>query len=259
MLIDWFTVAAQIINFLILVLLLRRFLYRPVIRAMSEREAQIAAQIEDAKLLRQEAVEAAESYRQQRKELDNFRDALLSEAREDAERWRKDTIHKAREEIDEARNRWHKSIVAEKHAFMRELRQRIGSQVCTISRQALADLADAELEQQMIEVFVQRLQSLDEAERAVLRQSAQRSDKEVILRSAFDIPTDMRRRLVETFHSRIAGGVEMRFEVVPDLLCGVEISSQDYKLAWTLNDYLVSLEERLFETFDEVTEPEPHV
>ena len=43
MLIDWFTVAAQAINFLILVLLLRRFLYGPIVKAMDDREAAINA------------------------------------------------------------------------------------------------------------------------------------------------------------------------------------------------------------------------
>lgn len=257
MLIDWFTVAVQIINFLILILLLRRFLYRPVIRAMSEREAKITAQLEEAKFLRQEAREEAESYRQQRRELDNYRDTLLSEAREEVETWRKNTIIKAREEIDETRASWRKSIVAEKQALMRELRHRISSQVCTISRRALADLADAELEQQMIEVFARRLRVLDEAERTMLKESVRRSNHEITLRSAFDISPEMRQYVLQTIQNDIVVDVDMQFEVMPDLLCGVEISSQDLKLAWTLDDYLVSLEENLFETlFDEEMEHE---
>lgn len=258
MLIDGFTVAAQIVNFLILVLLLRRFLYGPVIRAMNEREARIAAQLKDAEALKQEAIEEAESYRRERKELDSQRDALFSEAREEVESWRKDTIARVREEIDEARTSWHKSVMAEKQAFMRELRERIGSQVCAISRRALADLADTELEEQIIRVFMRQLRALDEAQRTTLRESARRSGGVVVLRSAFDITPETRQYILESI--RRGGGVEieMRFEVMPDLLCGIEISSQDYKLAWTLDDYLVSLEASLFETFDEETEQVQH-
>lgn len=259
MLIDGFTVVAQIINFLILVLLLRHFLYRPVMRAMREREAKIAAELEEARLLKQEAVEEAESYRQQRRELDNYREALLSEAREEVDTWRKDTISKAREEIAEARTSWHKSVVAEKQAFMQELRQSVGSQVIRISRRALADMADTELEQQMIAVFLQRLNALDESERAMLRQSVDRSGGELVLRSAFDIPPDTRQLVLKNIRRNIDPGAEMRFELTPGLLCGVEMSSQDHKLAWTLDDYLVSLEEKLFETFNGVMEQEQHV
>ena len=46
--IDWFTVIAQVINFLILVWLLKRFLYKPILNAIDEREKKIAAQIKDA-------------------------------------------------------------------------------------------------------------------------------------------------------------------------------------------------------------------
>jgi F-type H+-transporting ATPase subunit b len=259
MLIDWFTVAAQIINFLILILLLRHFLYRPVIRAMAEREAKIAAQLDEASALKQQAVEEAESYRQQRKELDHRRDAFLSQAREDADVWRKDSIRKAREEIAEARTSWHKSIAVEKQAFMQELRHRIGSQICTISRSALADLADVELEQQMIAVFLQQLKTLDDTERALLRQSIDHHVSELVVRSAFHMTPDTRQLVLDHIHTDIAADLVIRFETVPDLLCGIEIRSQDYKLAWTLHNYLMSLEENLFEVFDEKLEQEQYV
>ena len=48
MLIDWFTVAAQVLNFLILVWLMKRFLYQPVLNAIAAREAKIAAELKDA-------------------------------------------------------------------------------------------------------------------------------------------------------------------------------------------------------------------
>ena len=48
MLINWFTVLAQIINFLILVFLLKRFLYKPILRAMAEREEKMADALESS-------------------------------------------------------------------------------------------------------------------------------------------------------------------------------------------------------------------
>ena len=48
MLIDWFTVGAQALNFLILVWLMKRFLYKPILRAIDEREKRIASELADA-------------------------------------------------------------------------------------------------------------------------------------------------------------------------------------------------------------------
>ncbi len=55
MLIDWFTVAAQVINFLVLVWLLKRFLYQPIIDAIDAREKRIAAELADADAKKAEA------------------------------------------------------------------------------------------------------------------------------------------------------------------------------------------------------------
>ena len=48
MLIDWFTVGAQALNFLVLVWLLKRFLYKPILNAVDAREKRIAAELADA-------------------------------------------------------------------------------------------------------------------------------------------------------------------------------------------------------------------
>jgi F-type H+-transporting ATPase subunit b len=254
MLIDWFTVAAQIINFLILILLLRRFLYRPVIRVMNEREAKIAAQLAEAEALKQEAIDEAEAYQQQRRELQNHREELLAEARDEAEAWRKELISKARKEIDEARASWRKSIAAEQQVFTQEVRQRIGRQVCTISRRALADLADTELEERVIEVFIRRLRALDEDEHELLAESVRQAGNKITLRTAFEISPAAYQKIVQTIQTKVEGSVVIQSEVVRDLLCGVEISSPDYKLSWTLDDYLDSLESSLLEAFGEEVE-----
>ena len=63
MLIDWFTVIAQIINFLVLVALLKRFLYGRIIKAMDQREEKIAFRLADAERKRNEAEQEAQAYR----------------------------------------------------------------------------------------------------------------------------------------------------------------------------------------------------
>lgn len=251
MLIDGFTLAAQIINFLILILLLRRFLYGPITRAMNERQAKIAAQVAEAEILKQRALDEAEAYRQQREELQDRREELLFEAREAAEAWRKEFLGKARKEIDESRASWHKSIEAEKQALTQEFRRGVSRQVCDISRHVLADLADTELEQQTLRVFLRRIQELDEHQRETLLASAQKSSNQVVLRSAFEISPADRQTIVQTIRQAIAPETQIHFEVSSDLLCGVELSIQDYKLAWTLDEYLLTLEARLFETLGE--------
>jgi F-type H+-transporting ATPase subunit b len=61
MLIDWFTVGAQAINFIILVWLLKRFLYKPILDAVDAREKRVATELADADAKKAEAKRSATS------------------------------------------------------------------------------------------------------------------------------------------------------------------------------------------------------
>jgi F-type H+-transporting ATPase subunit b len=73
MLIDWFTVVAQIINFLILVWLLKRFLYKPILNAIDAREKKIAKELADADAKKAEALKEREEFQHKNEELDQQR------------------------------------------------------------------------------------------------------------------------------------------------------------------------------------------
>ena len=93
MLINWFTVAAQIVNFLILVALLKHFLYGPIVAAMTAREGKIAAQLTEAREKRQQAEQEEASLRQKIREIGEQRQAMLTEAGHQAEAHKTGAFH----------------------------------------------------------------------------------------------------------------------------------------------------------------------
>ena len=84
MLIDWFTVAAQALNFLILVWLLKRFLYKPILNAIDAREKRIATELADADAKKAEARQERDEFNRKNKEFDKQRTALLTKAEDEA-------------------------------------------------------------------------------------------------------------------------------------------------------------------------------
>ena len=60
--INWFTVIAQLFNFILLVWLMKRFLYAPILAAIDEREKKIKAQLNDAKAQKSEAKKEQEEF-----------------------------------------------------------------------------------------------------------------------------------------------------------------------------------------------------
>jgi len=197
-LIDWFTVVAQIVNFLILVALLRYFLYDRILAAMDRREQKIAERWSGAERRARQANEEAESLRRQQRELDAKRESVLNDVKQDAARRRDDLIGQARREVDELRTRWIDSVKREQQTFLDELRKRTAEGACAIARQALITLADAELERQIVHAFLTKLASLDDHQRDQLRNTIQDSDHRTTIRSAFDLPDDLRERITAT-------------------------------------------------------------
>ena len=132
--IDWFVFFAQIVNFLILVWLLKKFLYSRIIKAIDDREAKITATFEEAEKSRGEAQHAAEQSEKKLQALNEDYEAMMNRARTDAEAHRKELMDKAREEIDRIQARWIETVTAERKAFLQDLRRLAGVQVYAIAR-----------------------------------------------------------------------------------------------------------------------------
>lgn len=258
--IDLFTLFAQIVNFVILMLLLKRFLYKPIVRTMDERERRIGADLEEAEHKLEAAAKEAALCHTERQEIEDKRGELLSAAQEEAASWRRDLIQEARVEIEERQERWRQSVEREKETFLRDLRKRAGAQVYEISRRALEDLAGVELEQHIIETFITRLPKAEEpgfeAFAAPAAKPTATSDEpesewrpEAVICTAFEIDRDMRERVEAAVRQRLAGDFDLRFEVSPDLISGIELRAGGQTAAWSLQHYLETLDEKLSRAF----------
>jgi len=242
--VDWFVLFAQLVNFLLLIYLLKRFLYTRVIRAMNEREAKITARFEEAEKLKRKAEEAARGYEEKNSSLKVQADKMLSEAREAANRRQRALMDQAREEVDSIRRRWYETVLQEKTSFLESLRQRTGKQVYAIARQILADLADTDIEQKMIDVLIDRIRSLDPNECEKIRSALEDSREEVIVQSAFTLASKDRQRLAAAIRE-LAGKPDtvIQYRESPDLISGIEFLTSGHRIAWSINDYLDHLEE----------------
>jgi len=255
MLIDWFTVVAQVVNFLILILLLRLFLYGPIVRAMDKREEKIAARLQEGEEKAEQAEEEAERYRRERRDLEQRREDLLSEAKQEADERRRRLLEEAREEIEATRKQWRESVEREHESFLRDLRRRIAGETYAIARKALEDLADASLEAQMVDRFVAQLRESDSSELARLAEAADESDGVLTLRCRFEIDEEMRDLVAEAVRDQIGDGFELQFETVPDLISGIELRANGLKVAWSLDEYLDRLEESIGEALEQEWQP----
>src|ERR1700735_4485553 len=100
MLIDWFTVGAQALNFLILVWLLKRFLYKPILNAVDAREKLIATELSEARAKMTEAQKERDDFQHKNEVFDQQRAALFDKATDEAKTERQRLIDEARKAAD---------------------------------------------------------------------------------------------------------------------------------------------------------------
>lgn len=242
--IDWITVAAQIVNFLILVWLLQHFLYKPITQAMARREQRIADRLKEAEEARRKAEREAAQYRKQQKDFEDQRSELIRKAEQKADERRKELEQKARQAVDEKRQAWDRQIEEEQEGFLGDLRRRATEQFCALARKALADLADSELEAQIVSVLMARLKKLDEDWLKKMTEAAEKAGS-IEVRSAFELAADQRRGLTRTLHDLLSSSVDVDYGQSDEIACGVEIRAGGQTLRWSLNSYLEQLEDEL--------------
>ena len=247
MLIDWFTVGAQVFNFLILAWLLKRFLYRPILDAIDAREKRIAMELADADAKKSEARKEHEELQRRIKAFDQQRGELLGKVIEEANAERQRLLDDVRRSADALAASRREALRSEHKNLNDALRHRARDEVFAIARKTLADLATASLEERMGEVFIRRLRELDANGKKELVAALKAATSPAVVRSAFELPQAQRAAIQDALNEIFSIDVRLRFETAPDLVSGIELVTDSQKLAWNIADYLSSLEESVGE------------
>ena len=242
MLIDWFTVGAQALNFIILVVLMKHFLYKPVLDAIDAREKRIADELADADQKKTDAQKDGDDFRRKSADFDKQRADLLSKATAEAQAQRDTLLAAAHKAADDIAAKRQEALVSDARSLNKALVQTAQAQVFAMTRQALTDLATVSLESSACEVFISRLRALDGPAKADFAKALAAPTGSVLVRSAFELPTAQRTAVHKAINDTFEMKVELRYETAPELVGGVELSANGQKFAWSISDYLVSLE-----------------
>lgn len=251
MLIDWFTVGAQVLNFLILVWLMKRFLYKPILNALDARETLIATELADADAKKTEAKKERDDFQQKNEEFDQQRTALLGKAVAEAKVERDRLLGEARQAADALSAKRLDTLRSDMRNLSEAISRRTQREVFAIARKALTDLATTSLEERLAEVFTRRLREMDGKVKAGLVEALTSASGPAVVRSAFDLPVEQRTAIQNALNECCSAKICVRFEVAPELVSGIELTANGQKVAWSIADYLTSLERSVDELLQE--------
>ncbi len=245
MLIDWFTVLAQVVNFLILIAILKRFLYGPIIKAMDERERKIAGRLLQAEQARLQAAALSKELEHEKESLQATRQEYFEKAKAEVLSWRDNAMQKARQEIELQRQTWEENIHGEQESFKRLLKQRLGQQVFHTAEKVLRELADAGLEAKLTESF---LQTLEKDPTTFFKNKAEKPTS-IKFRSGFEIDDTLRDRVKNVLKDTFSATTEVDFSIKSELGFGLQLVTGDRKVEWNMKRYLQEMENDVLRVF----------
>ena len=257
MLIDWFTVGAQAVNFLILVWLMKRFLYKPILNAIDAREKKVAAELADADAKRAEALKERDQFQQKNDEFDRQRLELMNKAQDDAKAEREKLLEEARQAAEQVRVKSIERFAIDAENLKQSISNRTKQEVFAIARKTLSDLASASLEEQVTATFIRHISEMDSSTRASLvasltsgsssgsssaTSSASSSPSSPTVRSAFELSPEQRAAIEAALNQALSLHLQLNFQIAPELVSGIELVANGQSIAWNISDYLKAME-----------------
>lgn len=237
--IDWITVLAQMANFLLLVWLLKRFLYRPILDGIDAREAEIAKRMAEAGIAEQTAKTEAAQYKMQQAQLHEHKELLVTDALNNTKAQRDALLSEARTKLEQEQQDWQRFLNAERAKFSQQL-QRNGEQaLLTLTRKALHDLADESLEAAIVRHVGKRLAPLatDLIEAAGDTDQAIACTREPLsLSDQAQLRSDLQQLLPQ---------LTLSFITDAEQAAGLILRVGGAQVAWTLDSYTDELESLL--------------
>ena len=252
MLIDWFTVGAQALNFLILVWLLKRFLYKPVLDAIDAREKHIADELAGANAKKTEAQGERDSFQKKNQDFDEQRGALLATATNGAKVEREHLMDEARKAAEGFRVAQDDALRSDRTRLSKEITRLTTDEIFAITRKTLADLATVSLEERMGEVFTRHLREMNGDAKATLGAALKTSPGPSLIKSTFDLPPDQRAAIQNALNETFSAEIHVQFETSLETVCGIELTAGGQKIAWSIAGYLTALDRKMAALLEEV-------
>lgn len=248
---DWFIIVTLSISFIVILWLLTRFLYQPMINDLAAREQSTKALLSLANDKMKKASALQASCEVQQRDFEQQRAELLKKSQDEATEIGKKLIHSAHEAADDMLRKRLAAIQHELQSLQKKVLSQNITEVYAIAEKMLTDLMGVELHQAMVSRFIERLTRLSEDQCVNLVIALKRSNNHAVVRSAHLLSEQdklqISRSLSMLLNNKHPIEVKFSFILVPELVAGLELSVSGWKLTWSVEQHLHTLQENVLD------------
>ena len=235
---NWTTFFLEIINFLVLVWILKRFLYKPVLEAISQRKVVIDRTLADAKAKEARAQALGEQYQNRLSDWENEKEKLRAVVVDEIRTQRAQMTAALENSLKEGRE---KARVLEDRR-LKELQNK--SEEAGVARgvqftaRLLARMACPELEARLVNLLLEDLPLLSDEQIKALRSVCRQAGLQVKVSSAFPLSASQRSVITEKLKEVTEDSITLDFNEDSGLVAGLRVSIGPWVLRANLRDEL---------------------
>jgi F-type H+-transporting ATPase subunit b len=235
---SWSTFVLEIINFLVLVWILKRFLYKPVLEVIARRRAGIEKTLADAENLHADAEKLREQYEGRLADWDKERRQAREKLTRDIQTERTGKMAELQNALEQEREKARVAWERRRSDAQHRLEEAALAQAARFASRLLEQGAGPETEARLIDMVISELSRLPAERIASLRNSYGKAPEAIAVASAFALAEDQRHRLGQVLATVAGPDIPLHFEQNGELLAGVRITIGAWLLGANLRDEL---------------------
>ena len=239
--ISLFEIIALIINFFVLLFLLQKLFYRPVMKIMEERQQKIEDSISNAERKNEEAQELIRTYEQKMSEIEKEKMEIMNEAVKEAGEYKRDLVEKYEKEAEVKKSAFMEDVREDREAIRAEIRTFMVKGTVDIARNLVDSFKREDLENYLFEALLERIRTFSEEN----PEGARREGGAFILISAGEVDERKKEQLEYVLQENRLETTSLELREDPSLVAGYMLKMPDYTIYSSISHFVDRKEEQL--------------
>lgn len=235
---NWSTFILEMINFLILIWILKRFFYKPVLDVIARRRAGIDKTLADAQSLHDEAKVLQKQYENRLADWEQERQVARKILDEEIQIERERQMSTLQKTLEEEREKAKFAAQRELEADRLQIEKTALKQSAQFATKLLSSVSGPELERCLIDLFLDDFSSLSAEHLSQLKDAASNSHNHILVTSAHPLDSNVRQSLEQALSQTLAVNRPVHYEQDETLLAGIRINIGAWILRANLLDEL---------------------
>ena len=230
---ELYTIIAQLINFSVLLFILNKFLYKPILKTMDKRREDIKNKIEETQNKLEESDKLKEEYFNKLQEVEKENITLRKQALEDIKKFKDSELQKVKEDISLKKDKFNDYLILEQKSLIENFNENLSDLFVEYSNSILQVLANSTLQGEIVNNFMQKINDLTDEK----VESVNKLNVEDMYISSNDELTDKQKDFIKD--SLVKKGFkfkDIQYTVDKKLILGIELKAKSYVLSWNVRE-----------------------